>query len=59
MTIFFSKSMLEAGKFGKCKGLNQFDMGQTTGQSVSKTAALVGCSWSAVVSILSGLVEYW
>ncbi|ROL33036.1 hypothetical protein DPX16_5931 [Anabarilius grahami] len=41
---------------GKRKDLSEFDKGQIVmarrlGQSVSKTAALVGCSRSAVVSI--------
>ncbi|MBN3309347.1 CUX2 protein, partial [Amia calva] len=40
---------------GKCKDLSDFDKGQIVmarrlGQSISKTAALVGCSWSAVCS---------
>ncbi|ROL54188.1 hypothetical protein DPX16_10611 [Anabarilius grahami] len=40
----------------KCKDLSEFDKGQIViarqlGQSISKTAALVGCSRSAVVSI--------
>ena len=48
--------MLEAGKMGKHKDLSEFDKGQIVmarrlGQSISKTAALVGCSRSAVVSI--------
>ncbi|ROL48053.1 hypothetical protein DPX16_18653 [Anabarilius grahami] len=41
---------------GKRKDLSEFDKGQIVmarrlGQSISKTAALVGCSWSAVVRI--------
>ncbi|ROI38969.1 hypothetical protein DPX16_1675 [Anabarilius grahami] len=41
---------------GKCKDLSESDKDQTVlarrlGQSISKTAALVGCSRSAVVSI--------
>ena len=41
---------------GKRKDLTKFDKGQFVkarqlGQRISKTAALVGCSWSAVVSI--------
>ncbi|ROJ29333.1 hypothetical protein DPX16_13777 [Anabarilius grahami] len=41
---------------GKRKDLSEFDkrqivMARRLGQSISKTAALVGCSWSAVVSI--------
>ncbi|ROI16550.1 hypothetical protein DPX16_2744 [Anabarilius grahami] len=41
---------------GKRKDLREFDKGQIVmarrlGQSISKTAALVGCSRSAVVSI--------
>ncbi|KAK3551220.1 hypothetical protein QTP70_013834 [Hemibagrus guttatus] len=43
-------------KNGKCKDLSEFDKGQIVmarqlDQSISKTAALVGCSRSAVVSI--------
>ncbi|KAK3516229.1 hypothetical protein QTP70_006376 [Hemibagrus guttatus] len=43
-------------KMGKCKDLSEFDKGQIVmarrlDQSISKTAALVGCSRSAVVSI--------
>ena len=39
---------------GKCKDLSEFDRGQIVmarqlGQSISRTATLVGCSWSAVV----------
>ncbi len=50
--------MLEAEKMGKRKDLSEFDKGQIVmarrlGQSISKTAALVGCSQSAVVSIKS------
>ncbi|KAK3527356.1 hypothetical protein QTP86_021934, partial [Hemibagrus guttatus] len=45
-----------AGKMDKRKDLNEFDKGQIVmssgpDQSISKTAALVGCSRSAVVSI--------
>ncbi|KAK3517496.1 hypothetical protein QTP70_012575 [Hemibagrus guttatus] len=45
--------VLEAGKMGKRKDLSEFDKGQIVmtrrlDQSISKTAALVGCSWSAV-----------
>ncbi|ROI16600.1 hypothetical protein DPX16_22577 [Anabarilius grahami] len=41
---------------GKRKDLSEFHKGQIVmarrlGQSISETAALVGCSWSAVVSI--------
>ncbi|KAK3574043.1 hypothetical protein QTP86_001342 [Hemibagrus guttatus] len=41
---------------GKSKDLSEFDKGQIVmarrlDQSISKTAALVWCSWSAVVSI--------
>ncbi|KAK3523932.1 hypothetical protein QTP70_016739, partial [Hemibagrus guttatus] len=48
--------VLEAGKMGKCKDLSEFDKGQIVmarrlDQSISKTAAIVGCSRSAVVSI--------
>ncbi|ROL43208.1 hypothetical protein DPX16_17029 [Anabarilius grahami] len=39
------------GKTGKRKDLSEFVMARRLGQSVSKTAALVGCSRSAVVSI--------
>ena len=47
--------VIEAGKMGKCKDLSDFDKGQIVmarwlGQSISKIAALVRCSWSAVVS---------
>ncbi|ROL52754.1 hypothetical protein DPX16_21180 [Anabarilius grahami] len=43
-------------KIGKRKDLSEFDIGQIViargvGQSISKTAALVGCSRSVVVSI--------
>lgn len=46
--------VLKAGKMGKGKDLSDFDKDQFVrarrlGQSISKTAALVGCSWSAVV----------
>ncbi|KAK3512257.1 hypothetical protein QTP70_002283 [Hemibagrus guttatus] len=45
-----------AGKMGKCKDFCEFDKGQIVmarrlDQSISTTAALVGCSRSAVVSI--------
>ncbi|KAK3548988.1 hypothetical protein QTP70_024801, partial [Hemibagrus guttatus] len=45
-----------AGKMDKCKDLSEFDkdqivMARRLDQNISKTAALVGCSWSAVVSI--------
>ncbi|KAK3526719.1 hypothetical protein QTP70_032131, partial [Hemibagrus guttatus] len=45
-----------SGKMGKRKDLSEFDKGQIVmarrlDQSISKTAALVGCSRSAVVSI--------
>ncbi|KAK3538480.1 hypothetical protein QTP86_004653 [Hemibagrus guttatus] len=45
-----------AGKMAKRKDLSEFDKGQIVmarplDQSISKTAALVGCSRSAVVSI--------
>ncbi|KAI5626389.1 matrix metalloproteinase-28 isoform X1, partial [Silurus asotus] len=48
--------VLEAGGIVKHKDLGEFDKGQFVtsrrlGQSISKTAALVGCSQSAVVSI--------
>ncbi|KAK3528122.1 hypothetical protein QTP86_023845 [Hemibagrus guttatus] len=48
--------VLEAGKMGKHKDLSEFDKGQIVkarqlDQSLSKTAALVGCSRPAVVSI--------
>ncbi|KAK3507069.1 hypothetical protein QTP70_003879 [Hemibagrus guttatus] len=48
--------VLETGKMGKSKDLSEFDKGQIVmarplDQSISKTAALVGCSRSAVVSI--------
>ncbi|KAK3507998.1 hypothetical protein QTP70_010154 [Hemibagrus guttatus] len=45
-----------SGKMDKCKDLSEFDkdqivMARPLDQSISKTAALVGCSRSAVVSI--------
>ncbi|KAK3567699.1 hypothetical protein QTP86_021632 [Hemibagrus guttatus] len=45
-----------SGKMDKRKDLSEFDKGQIVmarrlDQSISKTAALVGCSWSAVVII--------
>ncbi|KAK3523466.1 hypothetical protein QTP86_033597, partial [Hemibagrus guttatus] len=48
--------MEETGKVNKCKDLSEFDKGQIVmarplDQSISKTAGLVGCSRSAVVSI--------
>ena len=48
--------MLEAGKMGKDTDLSEFDkdqivMARQLGQSIFKTAALVGCSRPAVVSI--------
>ncbi|KAK3536066.1 hypothetical protein QTP70_026467 [Hemibagrus guttatus] len=48
--------VLEAGKMDKSKDLSEFDKGQIVmarplDQNIFKTAALVGCSWSAVVSI--------
>lgn len=48
--------MLEAGKMGKRKGLSESDTGQIVmskrlGQRIFKTAALVGCSQSAVICI--------
>ncbi|KAK3516121.1 hypothetical protein QTP70_005377 [Hemibagrus guttatus] len=55
--------VLEAGKMGKCKDLGTFDKGQIVmtrplDQSFSKTAALVGCSRSAV-SRFSRLGRAW
>ncbi|KAI5607588.1 ATR-interacting protein isoform X1 [Silurus asotus] len=52
--ILSSKLVLEAGKMGERKNMSEFDKGQIVtsrrlGQNISKTAALVGCSWSAVV----------
>ncbi|KAK3567713.1 hypothetical protein QTP86_022674, partial [Hemibagrus guttatus] len=49
----FTVDVLEAGKMDKCKDLSEFDKGQIVmarrlDQSISKTAALVGCSRSAV-----------
>lgn len=46
--------MLEAGKMGKYKDLSDSDRGPTVmtrrlDQSISKTAGLVGCYWSAVI----------
>ncbi|ROL52875.1 Spectrin beta chain, non-erythrocytic 1 [Anabarilius grahami] len=54
--VVLKLDVLEAGKMGKHKNLSEFDKGQIVmarrqGQSISKTAALVGCSRSAVVSI--------
>ena len=48
--------VLESGKMGKNKDLNEFDKGHTVmarwlGKSISRTAALVGCFQSAVFSI--------
>ena len=48
--------VLGAGKMGKRKDLSEFDKEQTVmarrlGQSISRTAAPVGCSRSAVVRI--------
>ena len=48
--------MLEAGKMGMRKDCSKLDKGHIVmtrrlGQSISKTAALVGCFQSAVVSI--------
>ncbi|KAK3573528.1 hypothetical protein QTP86_026043 [Hemibagrus guttatus] len=48
--------VLETGKMGKRKDLSKFDKGQIVmarrlDQSISKTAALLGCSRSAVVSV--------
>ncbi|KAK3510793.1 hypothetical protein QTP70_022707 [Hemibagrus guttatus] len=48
------RSIEATGKMGKCKDLSEFDKGQIVmarplDQSISKTAALVGCSRSAVV----------
>ncbi len=45
--------MYISGKFGKRKDLSEFDKGQIVmarrpGQSISKTAALMRFSWSAV-----------
>ncbi|KAK3566318.1 hypothetical protein QTP86_032352, partial [Hemibagrus guttatus] len=49
----FVVDVLEGGKMGKCKDLSEFDKGQIVmarrlDQSISKTAALVECSRSAV-----------
>ena len=46
--------VLEAGKMGECEDLSHFDKDQTgmsgrPGQNISRTAAPVGGSWSAVV----------
>ena len=48
--------LLEAGKMGQRKDLSERDQGQTVmarrlGRRISRTAGLVGCSRSAVVSI--------
>ncbi|KAK3542178.1 hypothetical protein QTP86_016419 [Hemibagrus guttatus] len=56
---YYGKQMwrtYEAGKMGKCKDLGTFDKGQIVmtrplDQSFSKTAALVGCSRSAVLRL--------
>ena len=55
-SVVHKVDVLEAGKMGKRKDLSEFDKGQIVmarplGQSISKAAALVGNSWSAVVSI--------
>ncbi|KAK3520367.1 hypothetical protein QTP70_024047, partial [Hemibagrus guttatus] len=47
-------------KMGKCKDLSEFDkdqivMARRLDQNISKTAALVGCSQSAVVSNYQGM----
>ena len=54
--VILKVDVLEAGKMGKCKDLSKFDKGQIVmarqlGQSISKTAALVGCFRSVVVNI--------
>ena len=54
--VVLKVDVLEAGKMGKHKDLSEFDEGQIVmagrlGQSIFKTAALVGCSRSTVVSI--------
>ncbi|KAK3544763.1 hypothetical protein QTP86_026782, partial [Hemibagrus guttatus] len=54
--VYIGFSWHEAGKMDKCKDLSEFDKGQIVvvrrlDQNISKTAALVGCSRSAVVSI--------
>ena len=46
--------VLEEGEMGECEDLNHFEQDQTVvsrrpGQNISRTAALVGGSWSAVV----------
>ncbi|KAK3571724.1 hypothetical protein QTP86_017841, partial [Hemibagrus guttatus] len=51
--IAMAIDVLEEGKMGKRKDLSKFDKGQIVmarplDQSISKTAALVECSWSAV-----------
>ncbi|KAK3508236.1 hypothetical protein QTP70_017665 [Hemibagrus guttatus] len=51
------REMIRSGKMGKLKDLSEFEqkgqivMARPLDQSISKTAALVGCSRSAVVSI--------
>ncbi|KAK3516948.1 hypothetical protein QTP70_028239, partial [Hemibagrus guttatus] len=52
------------GKMGKRKDLSEFDKGQIVmarrlDQSISKTAALVGCSQSVVVSIYQKWSKNW
>ncbi|KAK3512530.1 hypothetical protein QTP70_015642 [Hemibagrus guttatus] len=54
--VFMDLALCTAGKMGKRKDLSEFDEGQIVmarplDQSISKTAALVWCSRSAVVSI--------
>ncbi|KAK3541972.1 hypothetical protein QTP86_009228 [Hemibagrus guttatus] len=56
------ESLNETGKMGKGKDLSKFDKGQIVmarplDQSISKTAALVGCSRSAVPHLCT-FVEY-
>ncbi|KAI5105476.1 metallophosphoesterase domain containing 2b [Silurus meridionalis] len=53
--FFLKVDVFEAGKMGKRKDLSEFDkaqivMSRRLGQSISKTAALVGCSWSAMLN---------
>lgn len=68
-TFFLNVGVLEAGKMGKCKDTTEFDNSQTVmsgrlGQtkSSSSTAALLGCSRSAVVSVyqsVPGKEQWW
>lgn len=48
--------VLEAGKVGECTDLSDSDKNQTVMagplyQNISRTAGVVGCSWSAAVTV--------